>query len=248
MSYPKIITILGDSVSLNHSERGISYKDTYPYKLQYLLNPSKYHIRARNRGGNYVNNQALPEHIDTDILSGNTEYVIIHLGIVDCAPRLFTRLQKGVIAAMERNPVTKLFSDAAIKFKSKNRMFFTRYFPKTDVPPKMFREKYGLILQKIKESGKIKKVFMINIADTSEENKKKSYNFGKNILEYNQILKDLAGQYPGLCELIDFYSATAKRGAGLIIEQEGIHLTKEGNDYLARLLYEKIQNQERVSS
>lgn len=246
LKYPKIITIVGDSLSMNFSERNIFYRDTYPFKLQYLLDPNKYHVRPRNKGGNCVDYQAKPEHLDADILSSDSEYIIFQLGIVDCTPRLFSRLQKGIIAVLCRNPITKIFTVAFIKFKQKRRRFFTKYFPKIDVSPKVFEEKYSFILKKIKESKKTKKVFIINIADADEENKQKSYNLEKNILEYNQILKELVDKNKDFCELIDIYTPSAQKDSGLIVKGEGVHLTREGNDYLVRLLCDKIQAEERL--
>jgi len=243
LNNPKVITIIGDSLSQVSAEYKVFYQDTYPFKLQMLFDANEYHIRLRSRGTNQVVSQSLEENLNADILLNNSQYIILHLGIVDCAPRLFGYMEDRIIFVLSRLPVVKILVNALIKFKSKHRRFFTKYFPKTYVSHKIFKEKYALILKRTRETAKPKKLFIINIADTSEKNKYRSYNFEKNILEYNQILKELVDKNSDFCELVDFYSAT-KQNRELIIKDEGIHLSKAGHNFLAQLLHEKIQKEE----
>jgi len=237
---PKLITIVGDSLPQVSSDQKISYQETYPFLLQRMFDANKYLVKLSSRSTNQVIKQSSSDNLNTDVLYNNSEYVVIHLGIVDCAPRLFGYIEDRIVFVLSHVPVVKIFINLVIKFKSKYRRFFTKHFPKTYITRKIFKEKYSFIVKEIKNKSNPKKIFIINIADTSEKNKYRSYNFEKNILDYNKILKDIYSENSDFCELIDFHSETLKNKK-LIIEDEGIHLTREGHRYLAGLIYNKIQ-------
>jgi len=238
----KIITIIGDSLSMVRPANEIFYRDIYAYKLQKLVNSNEYHVVLRGRRRNNVLTQSLKDNIGDDILFNNSSYIILHLGIVDCAPRLFTLMQDRILYVFTQLPFLRSVAGLIFKFQTKYRRFFTKHFPKTYVTKEEFKEKYGFIIQEIRTKVKPKKVFVINIIDTSEENKRKSFNFDRNILEYNKVLNELVSENNDLCELIDFFSVT-KENENFVLD-EGIHLSKSGHDYLAQLLYEKIKKED----
>lgn len=231
---------------MHRSDRGVfySFRDTYPFLLQELLNSSKYHVVLRARGRNNVITQALEENLDGDVLFSDSKYIIFQLGIVDCAPRLFNLMEDRILFVLGREPIVKIFVNAVVKFKSKHRRFFTKHFPRTYVSKKEFKDKYAFILRETKNAVNPQKVFLINIADTNDKNNLRSFNFRKNILEYNKIIADLVVENKNFCELIDFFSAT-KEHKEFIVEDEGIHLTKSGHAYLAQIIYEKIQKEDK---
>lgn len=236
----KVITIAGDSLSMVSPEKEIFYKDTYPFKLQMMLNLTEYNIALRSNGRNNVLSQALRENLDRNVLYNNSRYIIFHLGIVDCAPRLFGLMEDRIIFFLSQMPIIKFFVNLLIKFKSKYRRFFTRYFPKTYVSRKDFKGKYEYILEEVKNKARPRKVFLINIADTNEKNKLRSFDFEKNIRDYNNILEGLVLKNRDFCELVDVFSAT-KENKDLMLD-DGIHLSKAGHDFLAQTLYEKIKH------
>lgn len=235
----KIITIVGDSLCQVSSDQKIFYKETYPFLLQKMFDANEYIVKLSSRSTNQVIKQSSSDNLNTDVLFNGSEYVIIHLGIVDCAPRLFGYIEDRIVFVLSHIPVIKILVGLVIKFKSKYRRFFTKNFPKTYVTRKIFKDRYSFIIKEIKEKAKPKKIFIINIADTSERNKERSFNFEKNISDYNQILKNIYLENKDSCELIDFYSETLNNKK-LIVEDEGIHLTREGHLHLAGLLHERI--------
>lgn len=240
----KIITIVGDSLSLPSPDENISLKSTYPFKLQTMLGLDKYHVVVRSNGRNNVLTTALRENLDRNVLYNNSTYIVFHLGIVDCAPRLVGLFGDRILYVMTQVQVLKILAKLFFKFQTRYRWFFTKYFPKTYISKNDFKEKYTLILKEIREKARPKKVLILNIAETSEENKQKSYNFGKNIMDYNVILSELVKENSDLCELVDLFSET-KRKKNFILAEEGIHLSREGHDYLAEILYEKIKEEDK---
>lgn len=234
----QIITIVGDSLSISGDIKHFSYKDTYAFKLQSLLNPARYHVVLRSRIRNTVVTESFKENLYNDILYSDSKYVILHLGIVDCAPRLFSMTGEKILHVCTMSPVLKSPAGLLIKFKSRYRRFFTKYFPKTYVSKEKFEGTYKFILQQIRAVTKPKRVFIINIADTNEKNKTRFFGFEKNIREYNGILSNLVLENADLCTLIDFFSLTKKYGNLLV--KDGVHLTKRGHELLSRLLYNEF--------
>ena len=85
-----IITILGDSLALHRIDEGIEIFDTYELLLKEMLG-NKFHIINKSRRGNTTNNQVGKQYLYDEVLYTHASYVIIHLGICDCAPRIISK-------------------------------------------------------------------------------------------------------------------------------------------------------------
>ncbi len=232
----RIITIVGDSLSMVRPQADIDYVDTYEYKLQNYLG-SDFHVIQRSKRLNDVN--VVAESLEDDVLNNNSKFVILHVGIVDCAPRLFSRNVYLFFNFISRYPILRKIVSTIIKFKSRNRRFWTRICPKTYVSKDVFHERLEFIINQIKERTN-SHVIIINIADTNNRNKKRSYNYDKNIKEYNSIIKEIILKNKKNCELIDFYNIIQNWNKDKLLLDDGVHISKEAHDLIARLLCQKI--------
>ncbi|MDY9922949.1 SGNH/GDSL hydrolase family protein [Methanobacterium sp.] len=232
----KLITIVGDSLSMVRPWDGILYKDTYVYKLQELLNNNYIIIHYSERANNILleYNRVVGQD---GMLYSQPDIIIIHLGIVDCAPRLFSQQKHQILNFLSSLTIFNSITSFYMQFKSKHRRFFTKNFPKTYVPIEIFKDKFEYLINEIRKNTNAK-VLIINIADTNKINKARSYGFEKNILEYNQILEDLVNDNKDICSLINFFELT-NLNKHLILE-DGIHLSKMGHEILAKILFKKI--------
>jgi len=211
------VVILGDSLSLPRPDDNIDYEDTYPY----LLAKEGYEVLNRSRRANDTKIQTKQENLDNDIHYLEPDMVVLHLGIVDCAPRLFYRLENKIISQI--NKVIPI-----INFLSKYRYTLTRVFPKKYVSVKKFKKNIHQILDILQKKNI--KVLVIGIADTTEHNKSISYGFEHSILAYNQILKEATYQC-SMVEYMDIYGLGAE-----VLLPDGIHLNKEMHKTLAKKL------------
>ena len=139
----KIISVVGDSLSMVRPPASISYKDTYPYLLQAKLGP-EYHVVTRYRRANNTKIQGERQNMEDDVLFNNSKYIILQLGIADCVPRLMTPKERFLLKLFN----IKALTDGYIRFKSKRRQFFTRFFNWTSVPKKQFTANITDILRK----------------------------------------------------------------------------------------------------
>ncbi|AEG18373.1 SGNH/GDSL hydrolase family protein [Methanobacterium paludis] len=235
----KIVTVVGDSLSMVRPSEGIVYQDTYSFKLQKLLG-SEFHVVQRSKRMNDFLSQSY--QLEDDVLNNGSNVVVFHIGIVDCAPRLFGKKRHFILNLFLQYPVIKNLAYLLIKFKSRYRRFWTHYFPKTFVSESKFRERLEYIVNEIRKKTN-SSIILINIADTTERNKFKSYDFEKNIKNYNEIIKEVVKKNYDICNLLNFYDLT-KNKEKLLLE-DGIHISKKGHDILANSLYNKIKGLEK---
>jgi len=230
----EFLSVLGDSLSRPRPEENINLTDTYSFLLSNLLGKSVYVINNARRA-NTTSQQIQESYLINDINSCLSEYYIIQLGIVDCAPRLFSIFQQKLINQI--HPV--YLKNFIIKFMSKRRYFFTKHFPKVYVKLNNFYFNYSELINYITiTQTNLKKIFVINIPKTNEYNLKRSFGFENNIKEYNEIINRIAKEKRQIIELIDLYTISEDEE---ILLHDGIHINKRGHQIIAENIYNKIQ-------
>src|SRR5260221_3443319 len=123
----KVMTILADSLALVRPEEGIYLKDLYSYKLQerfagrlYAIN----HGRVGNHSRYENDSVAFVYHISAE----GSQFFCIHLGIVDCTPRLFSEGQKVFLSALSGSKLWGGLTRAFIRRRSNKRYELTRQY------------------------------------------------------------------------------------------------------------------------
>lgn len=223
----KIISIIGDSLAMPRLEQGISFFDTYEYSLSKNLS-NDYYILNKSKRGNTIKNQVIPQYIYDDLEVLHPHAVIIQIGICDCAPRIIGKRETFFLNVI----APKWFKHHYIKFKSKHRIFFTKYIPKVNVQYPLFVKLYRQLIQILSNIKSIEKIIIINICDTNEENKRRSFGFEENIILYNQFINSLKSDK---IFLVDIYEMS-KLNKDILIE-DGIHLSKTGHEYIANQIF-----------
>lgn len=214
MNKKKSITILGDSLSMPRKKDGIAYENTYSC----MLKNYNFDVINRSRRANDTSKQCELLNISDDILDYDSDIYIIHLGIVDCAPRVFTRRESKVISLLPN-----FFRKLILKFVSKFRRIITKYRKITYVNSKKFQENLDFILKYLRN----KKVILINILDTNELNIERSFGFDTNIKNYNKIIESFKKN-----ENITLIDSNSLPCSKKLIE-DGIHISKEMHKCLA---------------
>jgi lysophospholipase L1-like esterase len=224
------VVIIGDSLSMPRPDESLFYEETYPYLLKQDLGNS-FEVINRGKRANTIKHQSEDQNIFDDIIFFYPKYVVIQLGIVDCAPRLFSRrFGKYVIGNIKPEMLKKFI----IQQFSNRRLFFTKHFPRQYVPFSEFMYWYDYLLKIVKEFGSIP--ITVNIAQTTIENNKRSYGFSQHINKYNRAIEELSSQYSAL--LIDAYKISETNN---ILLPDGIHLNKFGSKIVALKIAEAIK-------
>ena len=215
-------TILSDSLAMprpDEVECPILYRDIYSYKLEERLGIK---VVNRARRSNTTKEQSLKQNMYDDVLFLNSKYVILHLGICDCAPRLFSK-RFGKYFVDKIRP--KFLRGAFIRFFSDNRYAFTKLYLIQDVNAVNFSVYLDYILNFILESGSVP--IVIDIAQTSEKNNSRSYLFNTHISNYNKIIHEKCKKYDAF--IVNLNSESKKRN---LLISDGIHLNIKGHDFI----------------
>jgi len=225
------VVILSDSLSLPRFDNDaiITYEQTYPYLLQEKIGAD---TKIINRGIRGITTNSLRDfqYLFDNLLIYSPKIVILQIGIVDCAPRLFSTNFRRFLRFVKNDKIRNFI---IYPFKTYRR-FFTKYFPIRLVNKNQFKSNLEYFLGKMRLENICVKV--VNISNTNPTNDKRSFGFNKSVNEYNVILKDLAEKYD--FDIIDINKFSQRDS---IILDDGIHYTNQGSLLLADLLYESIK-------
>lgn len=158
------------------------------------------------------------------------DILILHEGIVDCAPRPIPQFIRRCISISPG-----FIKPTIIKFihnhRPKMQKIGLKYFY---VKPKDYYEYYReFVLLATKIS---KKVYLVNIAPTNEKTEKQSPGLSKSIKNYNSITQSIANELMAKNLIyIDINRIILEHPAGInrFIMEDGHHITVEGHQIYA---------------
>lgn len=215
------VVILGDSLGMPREE--LLFEETYPYLLQHRF-LKNYQIISQHKRANDTKRQ-LVELYDVELYKPNI--VILHLGIVDCAPRLFYRKEKILFSYI--NKIVPI-----IKIMSKHRFFLTKYLPKVYVNEREYEKNILKIIYFLEEKNI--KIILVGIATTNLKHREKSFSYDENINNYNSILEKIVEDKKKI-DFIDMY----QYGEDILLE-DGHHLNAKGSKILATKISQIIKD------
>lgn len=230
------IVIMADSLAMPRAgETNIAFEATYPYLLEQSLRRRRETQSAiviergmRRRTIEYVLDewQELVELKTPDV-------VVIHIGIVDCAPRVFLRRERQFV----ENLRPAWFRDAVLKFVHNRRSSIVKFRKKVYVPPERFKPLLDQVFQKAQEC-KVRSLVFINIITPPVEMEQRSPGFIDNVQAYNEILRAKV-QREG-AHLIDLDKIVLDGGGAAKLTVDGIHINEEAHARLAKEIEEYI--------
>ncbi len=233
-----IVIVVGDSLGCPRSWVGVDLASTYSFQLNRLLGPDAF-VANYSVGDNSTDRAVKEPFLRTFVRNSSASYAIIQLGIVDCAPRLLSPVERAIGLVASRGPGLRALFDQYIKVKSRYRYQLTRVFPKTLVPIDRFESNYRRLVLEILESNPVEKVFAINIAYPGEILRKKSYNILANIQKYNAGIARLAAAFPGRLEVVDLFAQCAHK-PDWVTQDDGHHIHKPAHDWIAAEIAHRI--------
>lgn len=224
------IVILSDSLSLPRSDdlNIITLEQSYPFLLQQKIGNN---FNIINRGIRFTTTNSLVDfqYLFDNLIIYSPRKVIVQMGIVDCAPRLFSSFFRKLINRIKNE---KIRNAIILPFK-KNRKFFTKYFKIRMVSKSNFKKNIQQFLRTMKNLNI--DVTLVNIPYTNKKNSNKSYGFNESIKDYNNLILDL--KKDNKFHLIDINKESISQR---ILVDDGIHYNKNGCNIVANMLYESI--------
>jgi len=218
------ILLSGDSLGLPRD--GVSYEQSYPFLLEEKLNRPEIRLICRCSRAAKMTDWQLWD----DLMQYKPDIAVVHLGIVDCAPRLFR--DKGVEHVMMELLPAKM-KNAYIKLIKRIRKRSTR---RSYTSPENFGKAVENYLEQAKTLGC--RVIFVPIAAPGRRYLELNPGSGAAIVECNRVMAEKVAGYAN-AELLENFENSADYDDHFIPE-DGYHLSARGNATLAEKLAEKL--------
>jgi hypothetical protein len=230
--------ILSDSIALPRPSVGVLFEHTYPVLLQNKMLKSQICINLSPsclRGRTVLS--ALDELKECQFCINKPVHIILQVGIVDCAPRVFLQRDIEII----KNLIGKEYSDKLISIANKHRKLVagdpaTNVYVSIELFESALFEISDLIF-KVSDSSKI---CIVNIVTPIKNHKKSNRTpLGINIKKYNDIIKKVCLSTGAT--LVDADTAVwSTENPSICFSNDNYHYNKEGHKIVAHEIFEKI--------
>lgn len=162
------------------------------------------------------------------------EYVLFHVGVVDCAPRIFGLKMRWLIGQIRPRVLRNLVFSQLRKLHS--RWFFKTFGHRVFLSSGAYESWMGKNLELAREKG-AQRVLFSSILPTTSVKESIYLGFKKNIHTYNQVLEDIAARNDGA--VVRHREAFADLQEPLLYD--GIHPTLAGKELLGRSMARQLQ-------
>lgn len=233
------IIVIGDSLACPRPHEGVGLQQTYAYKLQEKLGPRYYvvNLSAGENNSRKINSAGFQR---TFIRSSNAEIVIIQIGIVDCAPRLMSLIERFIGGIAARISWLSPIFTAYARLKSRYRYRLTRLFPRTLVGRGEYVSNMERFITELERLETLRRIYIIDIADVTDALASKSYGIRENIRLFNGALIELASRIPSRVTVIGLNEATSVH-PHWITEEDGHHIRAAAHDWIADRIASDIE-------
>lgn len=224
---------MADSLAMPRAgETNVPFESTYPYLLEESLrrNPQTSSAIVIDRGMRRRTIEYVLDEWSELVDLRKPDVLVVHVGIVDCAPRVFLRRERQFI----ENLKPRFLRDAILKYVHNHRSAIVKFRKKVYVPPDRFQALLDEIISRTRASS-IRSLVLVNIIGPPTEMNSRSPGFAENVRTYNQILQSRANGTD--VHLIDLDSLIEGAGGAGKLTVDGIHINEEGHRMLADQIY-----------
>lgn len=230
----KIFSILGDSIAMVRPDDGLFERDLYSCKLQEKLGVG-YCVINKAKVGNHAAWAVSEDSIIYHVRGAKAQYFSIQIGVVDCAPRMFTEEERRHLAKLVNYPLIGNFIKAYIRRQAMRRYEITQNRQIILTPPDEFESHYRVLIANIRKYNPVQAIYIINIGYPGAYFAARNYGIENNIIMFNDILQKIVNDNSDLLRLVDVYSFT--RGHPKYILEDGHHFGSEVHTFIAEEIY-----------
>lgn len=225
------VLILTDSLgrprpNIDEAEK-THYEDVYGYLLSNLL-PSHFQVELHTFEG--MDTDDAIEFNKKTVAFRSPDVVVYHLGINDCAPRIFKKGSNPFIFRPFIRKLTKRFFEKLIH---KKRYSITKWLKRTYVPKNRFEQNLQQMIKEVRKYSPNCIFYAIEIAKPPSFLIERSFNMKGNITAYNEVMADVFQE-----GFIQFNHITEVEDR---LISDGIHFSKGTHQLVADLLAKKIK-------
>jgi lysophospholipase L1-like esterase len=227
-----LVLLFSDSLAMPRefleTEERTVYGDTYPARLRSLLTGHA-DVDAVSSVGLDSENALYEARFQ--VLPRRPNVLVLHLGINDCAPRVF---RKGSTSVLLRPWFGRLTRGYAMRAIHALRPLICRARKLVYVDANEFEANLRVLLDRLTAAHPGCTSFAIAISDKPDHMERRSPGYRANVARYNQALRRVFGD-----RLVDV-NALLPLDQQLI--SDGIHLTVKAHDLLAKVLAERVES------
>lgn len=162
-------------------------------------------------------------------------YIIIQIGIVDCAPRIISKQENRLF---NRFFFPRFIRDYIINKRKKNKQNILKKGPllKVYINPVDFKNNIEVFIDKIRKLYRNSKIILLPILGDYKYLSTISFGYSENIKIYNDLLSEIAlkNNTEYLSELITHMNKS------IFYTSDGYHLNTNGNKEIAEKIFEVI--------
>ena len=241
-----ILFVYGDSLALPRAQDGIAAPETFAEQVRAgltheLAAPVALYNRARGGVPIGVLYKGWAEDA-TYFGPVSTAIAIVEAGIVDCAPRPIPPVARRAIGLLP-TPIRQ----AAVRVLHSQRSRLLNAGSVWRVTsPQRFERTLHRWLQEL--AGVASRVYVLNIAPTTEAMEQHSPGLSRSIEQYNEIIARTTANTGENVELVDVHSAVRAAPDGLaryVNKVDGHHLTRDGHSMIAGLILARFTGRSR---
>jgi lysophospholipase L1-like esterase len=227
------ISILADSLALPREDVGNhdKFEVTYPYLLDQSLRrrfgsqaPVVMERGMRRRTIEYV-----LDDWNEQVELKSPEVVIVHVGVVDCAPRVFLRREHTFVSRIRFTPLR----EGILRFAHNHRRTIILKRPRVYVPLWRFEKHVVEVVQRAQRDN-VRLLVFINIISPPDSVEERSPGFQRNVILYNQVLSKQTEH--AHVALLDLNAILNREGGSQSLTVDGIHLNEQGHQLIAQEL------------
>jgi len=231
-----LVLVYGDSLCMPRVADGVAVSDTYPELVaDYQASRGfKTRVYSRGEGGRTINDHWARYNNDRYFfLPGPDDLLIIHAGMVDCAPRPLPQKWRR---RLERQP--GFIRLPIVSFIKNNRPFMLkRGFVFYKVEPSTFKRR---IEEWLDHATKLyRHIAVIPIPPIGQAAEDLSPGWRENIVLYNRLMADAVARHPRgvyFVPLHDELSRSEERFNDCVSLRDGYHLLKKGHQLIRDLI------------
>lgn len=218
------VIIFSDSLARPRPESKQStteYEDTYGYKL-------KKHFLNHEIEIIYIDSLDTIDAVywnERMVAFRRPDLVFYHLGVNDCAPRIFKKNSRSILLKPWFRKVTFNFFMKAISILRRH-LVRSLCRNKVYVKKSLFQKNLVKMMADVKLYSHECEFHFISIASQPNWLERKSPGFNRNSLEYNEIIKKIAGK--NFHDVDNYFSCEPED----YLIYDGIHFTKESHNKL----------------
>ncbi len=238
MSGPLKIAIVADSLALPRpADAGlVRYEETYPVLLRRMLCnavPDR-EVLIAERGQRFRTMGSVLQDWTEIVEYRQPHFVVVHVGIVDCAPRIFSanersRLERLRPALLRRAVLWAIRKLRPLLISARAQRVYTR------LPD--FETACRSVLERARESG-VQHVIVVNILQPTAELESRSPGYIANHAAYNTVLRSVCADKDVV--LLDYDRLVQQAGGTAAMTVDGMHPNPAGHHLLAQAICEAI--------